>query len=177
MRACLGFLDRVGGVLVAPRATLAREMADKAPHGLGDVAWLLLLRVLAGETPRLARAVSLGVDHGVVFGVQAVLAVFQQVLPDVAGILVGALVMSLFAGRRARPRGHSLDLAAYAFVPYLATEVLAALLFTLRGYEPSLAKQQGVQAAALAWAAFVWTQGLKASRDAVERDSSDGGPA
>jgi hypothetical protein len=169
LRRSLGFVDRVGAALVAPRALLGEEATHPRPHGLSDITWLLLFRVVAGELPQLAHAVSLGLDHGVGFGATSALQAFGAVVPDIAGVLVGGLVLSLFVGGQSRPHGRSLDLAAYAWVPYLAVGAAAALIEGVRGYAPSRRLQTAVQAVALAWAAAVWCVALFSTRGAAKR--------
>jgi hypothetical protein len=160
----LSYLERIGGVLVAPRAALERALSAPEGQGFRDVLVLMLLRILCGDTPRLARAVSLGLDHGLFVGFSAVLSSAQGTLPDLFGILLAALVMSLFVGRGARPHGHSLDLAAYVWVPYFAAELSAALVASVRGRPPSPRLEAWVQGVALAWSVAVWVMALVAAR-------------
>jgi len=165
------FLERIGGPLVAPRRAL-REAADAAQgRGATDVAWLIAARIVCGETPRLVRSWFRGVELGFGAGLQGVIATMQTALPDLAGILVAALVMSLLAGpipkrvEGAPVKADALDLAAYAWIPYLCLELAAALLFSLAGHSPSLRTRTLVTGAALAWAALVWLFGLLALRE------------
>jgi hypothetical protein len=153
-----GFVERIGGVLVTPRRTMERLAAGEARAG--DVAWLLVARVMAGELDQLARAWALARQIGVGFGLQSALATFTAVLPDVCGILVAGMVMGLFAPRTAR----AFDVAAYAWVPYLAVTMLGALYYTARGYPPSGRGLDVITGVGVAWAMAVWTFGLLATR-------------
>src|SRR5207245_5841274 len=117
-------------------------------------------RVVAGELDQFARAWAIGRAFGPGFGAQQVLATFTAILPDVCGILVAGMVMSLFVPRTAR----AFDLAAYAWVPYLAVMVMGALYFTTRGHPPSLGVYQIESAVGVAWAVVVWTLAMLAAR-------------
>jgi hypothetical protein len=158
------FAERIGGALVAPR----RAMLDaaEAPPGRGavDVGWLIFARLIAGEAPRLVRAFARLRAIGLGAGLQSVAGVAGQVLPDVAGVLMASLVMSLFlpASRPSRPS--ALDVAAYAWVPYLAVELAAALAFTALGRAPSPVEKHVTDGLAIAWALGVWVVGLTVLR-------------
>jgi len=73
--------------------------------------------------------------------------------------------MSLFLPRTARSQG--LDLAGYAWVPYLLVQLVGSFVFTLRGRAASPAMQQLVTAIGLGWAVAVWALALAAARDAA----------
>src|SRR5438874_12980977 len=105
------FLDRIGAVLVSPRDAVRQSAAPAR-----DVAWLLVARVVAGETPRLARALVRGWEGNLAAALSGLLQAGSPVLPDLLGILAGAILLSLFAGRK-KP-DHTLDLAAQAWIPY-----------------------------------------------------------
>jgi hypothetical protein len=153
-----GFVERIGGVLVAPRSTMGRLAAGEARAG--DIAWLLVARVVAGELDQLARAWVLARQIGIAFGLQSVLGTFTAVLPDLCGILVAGMVMGLFAPRTTR----AFDLAAYAWVPYLAVTMVGALYFTAAAEPPSPRALDVITGIGVAWAIVVWTLGLVATR-------------
>jgi hypothetical protein len=159
-----GFLERVGGVLVTPKATL-RE-ACQAPLGRGttDVGWLLLGRLTAGEAPRLARAIVRGLESGPRAAIAGLLLAAQEILPDVLGILIGGVIMSLFLARRREQ--HALDLAAYAWIPYLAVELVGALIFTALQRPPWPVERGIIDGVAVAWATAIWALGLRSARQA-----------
>jgi hypothetical protein len=162
-QAPLGFAGRIGGVLVAPRPTLARLAGGELRAG--DVAWLVLAWLLAAYLPQLVHAGLVGAGIGVDAGLQALLATVSALLPDVLGILVAGMMMSLFLPRAAR--SHGLDLAGYAWVPYLTVQLVGSFVFTLRGRAASPAMQQLVTAIGLGWGVAVWALALSAARDAA----------
>jgi hypothetical protein len=159
------FDERIGGVLVAPRRTFARLVAGEARPS--DVAWLLLFRLVAGELDRLARAVAVGREFGVAFAAQEILAVSAAVLPDVVGILAAGMIMQLLSRTK-----HAFDVAAYAWIPYLAVTLAGALYFTARGFAPSAEARSFVQGAALLWAMATWVVALVEARRAPAEAAS-----
>lgn len=174
--APLAFVDRVGGVLVSPRAQLARVAAGEG--GLGDVLWLFGLRLLAGESaPLIARALLSARTLGPLAAVQGVLQAVATLLPDAIGILVGAVALSLIgaavsSGAR-RMRGRELDLAASAWIPFLSVRVAAALLFSALGREPSRVESWVVTGLSLGWAAVVYAMAFLVE----DRGPTSGGAA
>jgi hypothetical protein len=164
----LGFSERVGGILVAPVKTLRAVVAGPSGRGASDVALLIAARLVAGETPRLLRAVFRGIDLGVGAGVGALIAAMQTVLPDMVAILGAAFVLSLLAGSRKKgetQHADPLDLAAYAWVAYLAVQLVSALVFTLVGRAPPPIAQQAILVIALGWSIAVWAAALWILRD------------
>jgi hypothetical protein len=149
MRDPTRFDERVGGVLIAPRRTFAQLAAGAARPS--DVAWLVLLRLVAGELDRFARAVAVGREFGVGAAAQEILMTTRVVLPDVVGILAAGVVLQLFS--RAK---NAFDVAAYAWIPYLAVTLAGALWFTARGQAPSPRATSIVEGAGLAWAVVAW---------------------
>jgi hypothetical protein len=152
------FAERIGGVLVAPRRTFARLVAGEARAS--DVVWLLVLRLLAGELDRFARALAVGREFGVGAAAHEVLAVTATVLPDVCAILVAGMVMAMFVPRAVR----AFDVAAYAWIPYLATVTAGALWLTARGVPPSRHVTDVVDAVGAAWGIATWIVALVAAR-------------
>jgi len=151
--------ERIGGVLVSPRATLARLAAGEARAG--DVAWLMVAWLVASRLPSLAKAALLGRAFGVAYGLQATLAVTSAILPDVLGILVAGAILSLFV--RATLPARPFDLASYAYVPYLTLNLLGSLYYSARGYEPSATAQYLVHGVGIAWGVVVWALALLAA--------------
>jgi hypothetical protein len=165
--------ERVGGVLVAPRRALALAAEAPAGRGLADVTWLIAAKLVASEAPRLVRAGAKLVGLGVGDGLRAFVDAAAQVLPDAVGVLVASMVMSLLVPASATPatpepstklRAGAIDLAAYAWVPYLAVELAAALAFTALRRAPTRIEHGAITAVALAWALAVWVVGLLALR-------------
>ena len=169
----LGFAGRIGGILVEPRRTLARLAAGELRAG--DIGWLVLAWLVAAYLPQLVHAVLLGRAAGVEAGFQALLSTVSALLPDVLGILVAGIVMSLFLPRSARTS--ALDLAAYAWVPYLAVQLAGSFIFTLRGRAASPLVQELVTAVGLGWAVVIWALALAAAKDVSSPTaSSPAGP-
>ncbi|HEX9104761.1 MAG TPA: hypothetical protein VF997_21265 [Polyangia bacterium] len=153
----LTFDERIGGVLAAPRRTFARLLAGEARAS--DVAWLLVLRLLAGELDRFARAIAVAREFGVGAAAQEILMVTRVVLPDIVGILAAGMLLQLFC--RAK---HAFDVAAYAWIPYLAVQLAAALAFTALRMAPSANVRTIVECAGVAWAAAAWVVALVEAR-------------
>ncbi len=198
----MSFAERIGAVLIAPARAMEAAAAAPAGQGARDVVWLVAARLVAGEAPRLVRAGARLGALGFGAGVQGFAAAASQVLPDVVGILIAAMLMSLFTpvrekasdaknsndsksdstgkaqniaesrngdskkGEAKKQRAASVDVAAYAWVPYLAVELTGALIFTALGRVPSPAARYVTDGIALAWAALVWALGLRALRRA-----------
>lgn len=170
--ARLGLVARVGGVLVAPRATLAQLACGDARAG--DIALFMCAWLVAGWLPLIVRAGVLGVEAGLDAGLFALMGTFQQLLPDVLGVLLAGIMMSLFVPKSGRGHGRSADLAAYAWIPYLAVQVTGSLVYSVVGHTPSVLARQIVTGVALAWAVAVWALAVDAAR---QPPSSPSGPS
>jgi hypothetical protein len=158
----LRFLDRVGGILVAPRETLERVSAGEG--GLNDVIVLLVAKVLADQMATVARGL-LGVPaFGGAAALQGLLQAASSALPDVLAILIAGVALALVGGANRRGRGRELDLAAYAWVPYLAVKVAVALVHTALGRPPGPTEEHAVDAVAIGWSVAVWLLALRAWR-------------
>ncbi len=160
------FDERIGGVLVAPRRTFARLAAGEARAG--DVPWLLVAKLVIDELPQLVRAARAHVAVGPGYALTLVLASLNDLVLDVFGILAAGLVFGLF-GRRGQggAKAGALDLAAYAWIPYFAVGVAAALVFTALGHPPTATARHLVDGVALAWAVAAWAIALVAARRAA----------
>lgn len=157
----LGWLERLGAPLVAPRSGMQRAVEAPAGRGASDVTLLVLLAFVAEQLPGIVHVVFRGLELGLVSGVQSLLMLLRALLPLVVGVLVAALVLSVLAGRRAHPRegaprADAVDLSAYAAVPFVLVTALADLLVALWGRPPSPALATGVLAVSLAWALVPW---------------------
>jgi hypothetical protein len=148
-------VDRIGSILVSPREGVRQIVAGQ---GVTDVTFLLIARVVAGETPRLARSLVRGWEGNPSAAVSGVLAAATAVLPDVLGILIGAILLSLLGGRKKPDR--TLDVAAYAWIPYLAVSLAGALAFTAIGRPMKPIEEYVINGIALGWASLVWLIGL-----------------
>lgn len=153
----MSFDERIGGVLATPRKTFARLAAGEARAG--DVAWLVVLRLVVGELDRFVRAFAIGREFGAGAAVQEILMTARVVLPDVVGILAAGVMLQLFCRSK-----HAFDLAAYAWVPYLTVTLAGALWFTARGQSPSPRATSIVEGAGLAWAVAAWVVALVQAR-------------
>ena len=152
-------VDRIGSILVSPKEGV-RQIA--AGQGVADVTFLIIARVFAGETPRIARAMVRGWEGNPSAAVSGVLAAATAVLPDVLGILIGAILLSLLGGRKKPDR--TLDVAAYAWIPYLAISLAGALLFTAIGRPMKPIEEYMISGIALGWSTIVWLIGLSELR-------------
>jgi hypothetical protein len=148
----MSFLERVGASLVAPREAVREARA-------GDVAWLLAARVVAGETPRLARALARGAEGALQPALMGIVGAASAVLPDVLGILIGAILLSFFVGRGVS-RDRTLDVAASAWVPYLAVQLAGALAWSALGRPMRPVEEGVIDALAVGWSGLVWILGL-----------------
>jgi hypothetical protein len=163
------FADRIGGILTAPLATL-RDAAGEG-RGATDVALLIGFKLVGGSTQELAAALSRGIDTGVVSGLMAAISVLAQVLPDVVAILVGGILLSLLAPGGKGARDRALDLAAYAWIPYLTVELAEALAFTLRHRPPSPLVDNIFFTVAIGWSLAIWLCALVVLRHRREATS------
>lgn len=151
--AFMRFVDRVGGVLVAPKMALSSVLAGEG--GISDVLWLFLLRLFSGDgAPYIARALLGAPSLGLVWAVRGMLQAAMTLLPDLLGILVGGVVLAVVTGRRAR--GRELDLAACAWIPFLVVRVLAEMVFALLHRAPSAVELRVVDVLSLGWSAVVY---------------------
>lgn len=148
------FSERIGGVLISPMTRL-KAAADEG-RGATDVAILLALKLVAGETPRLAQAVSRGIELGLWSGVIALVSACGQVLPDLLAILVAGMLLSALSPAQTGGRDRALDLAAYAWIPYLSVELVGALYYTALREPPSQTMQTVLLAVGVAWSLAVW---------------------
>jgi hypothetical protein len=154
----MSFAERIGGVLVAPRRTFARLVAGEARAG--DVVVLVAAWLIAGDLTRLVRAVLLARAVGIDAGVQGLLVVVGGLLPSVLAILVAGMMFSLFLPRRSPVRARALDVAAYAWIPYLTLMLAAMLALFVRGRALSATAEAIVQGVGIAWSVVIWAIAL-----------------
>jgi len=145
--------ERIGGVLAAPRRTFARLGAGEARPS--DIAWLIVFRLVSGELDRFARAIGTAREWGIGAAAQEMLVIATAVLPDVVAILAAGMLLQLFSRSK-----HAFDVAAYAWVPYLAVQLAGALLFSALRHSPGPHAQTAMQALGVAWALGVWIVAL-----------------
>jgi hypothetical protein len=149
----LGFSDRVGRALVAPRAALAA--ADRGEGGASDALVLLGLKVLCTELRFLVAAAWALVVVGPAAAGGALVTRLSSVLGvDLIVIFGGALLVTLAAGRR-RAVGRDFDLACTAWIPLLVVDTAGMVVL------PVLPLETMQTLATLAFVgALAWTGGL-----------------
>lgn len=144
----MGFLERVGAALVAPRHALA--IADTGRGGAGDLAILLALDFLATETRAIVAALWTIVVASPMAGLQALLAHMNSALGEDLVLWLGAgVLITVLAGGRRSP-GRDFDLAAVAWVPFLAIHLVGSLALSL-GWHPAGWAIEALRVVALAW--------------------------
>lgn len=130
-------LDRLGGMLLCPRATLA-HIAEGGPGGFSDAATFALLESVLLSGPELARAALragvLGV--GAALGMAASAVMGQLLQPALLGL--GIAVVLTLASRGPKREARDLDLAAMCLAPFLAARAVDGALSTLAGLDLGL---------------------------------------
>ena len=165
------FLSRIGGVLVAPRPTL-RSLVRGRGDAL-DIFVLLLLRALAGEPGRLVAAALGARVFGFVGAMQQLLTVVRAVVPEALAIALAAVVLGLVAHKSRRAR--ALEVAAYAWLPFLAVMLADALIHTGLGRDATTLEHFAAQCIGIGWSLGVLLFGAFALR-ADEGKSLDNAP-
>lgn len=159
------FATRIGLAVLCPHKAALR-LCDGERGGLRDAALLFLPRVVAGdELPLTFSLVHLS-DAGIAAMLDVVLDVLRALTPDLIGIALGGIVMSLVLGPRERllRPGLTIDLSAQAWMLWLFLLVVARLgLTVLRLSPPPLWGQLG-RYLALAAVALHWLNGLLTAR-------------
>ncbi len=155
-----GLPARVGQVLAAPRAALAR--IDAEGGGLRDTTLLVLIAVVTIRLPELLRAVLMvvGPVSGALMRV-AGLAV-DEIRQGAWVVLPAAVIVTATAGRR-RDSGRDLDLGAACYVPYFAVHALARLIDAVAGVQ--VVSERVVQVAGAIAAAFVLVPAVRLARN------------
>lgn len=152
------FLDRVGLALVAPARAFAAVDAEgeRGRGGLPDAFRLLGLKFLALELKALVAIGWMLLLRGdVMRGVTLFGGRLSATLgTDLILILGAGAVVTVAAGRRRSP-ARDFDLAAVAWIPYLAVELAAQLVFTAARVSPSRGVSDALGVAALG-AMAVW---------------------
>jgi len=121
---------RIGGMLAAPATTIRALRAAPAGQGARDVFWLVLLQLVIGDLASLVRAFLRGHEVGYGYTLGAVMAIVGHILPDLLVIVVGGLALTVFTRRAAHNSDEATpyDLAAYAWVPYLAVQIAFSIV-------------------------------------------------
>ena len=119
-------VQRLGGMLVSPRATLRRLLAGEGR--LDEVALWLIVLTAAVSPVRTGRAILVG-RLGVLDGVLTFLAYLQTRLPVVLlALLIGAGLLMLVGGQRRLSFGRAVDVAGFLLVPVLLLTALGIVL-------------------------------------------------
>jgi hypothetical protein len=132
MTRLLGLLDRLGGMLLAPRRTLEEALAS-GRGGLGDLVAWLALQVVAVHLARLAIAFVYMFKVSYASGVSMLLnTIADAVWVPLAAVLAASLVAGqLSKGRAGRAR--ALDLCCLAGLPLIGLQLGASLVVALAG--------------------------------------------
>jgi thiol-disulfide isomerase/thioredoxin len=143
------FPARIGQVLVAPRAAVAR--IDATGGGLRDAVLLVIVGVVTIRLPELLRAILMvaGPASGALMRVAGL--VVDEIRLAAWVVLPAAVVVTASAGRR-RDAGRDLDLGAACYVPFFAVHAVARVVDAIAGMQvvpPRPAKIVGALAAAI----------------------------
>jgi len=152
LRALLGLPARIGRLLTAPDAALAR--VDAEGGGMRDALALVVAAVVAFRMPELVHAVltAIGPTSG---GVMRLLALFAGEARHAAWFVLPAAVIVTWLARDRRDAGRDLDLAAACYPAAFVVFALERGLSALAGPRPGYATIAD-GAAAVAIAALVW---------------------
>jgi thiol-disulfide isomerase/thioredoxin len=158
-RTVRGFPGRIGQVLVAPRAALAR--IDGTGGGLRDAILLVVVGVVTIRLPELLRALLMvaGPATGALMRVAGLL--IDEVRQGAWVVLPAAIIVTATAGTR-RDSGRDLDLGAACYTPYFAVHALARLIDAVAGMQ--VIPERFVQTAGAIAAAFVLVPGVRLAR-------------
>ena len=165
------FLQRIGAVLVNPMAAQREAAQQRGGRGAVDIGFLLAIVWLAEQLPVLAHAFFRALSLGAGAGFQSLIGALYSLLPTILGVMMGAFVMSLLAGKPKErapdqpPPADAVDLSAYAVVPFVVVTASIDFYFSMRGYAPSEIFLRVATAVALAWSIAVWLCGVVALRD------------
>lgn len=152
-----GFGERIGRAVLFPQRAV-RALSRGEPGGLRDTALLFVPRLLISDLQRLSVELGQLPSGGLRAGFQLLISAASALLPDVLGILLASVFMSLALGeseRRLRP-GLTLDVAAQAWLGWLFVHVLAALAQTLLQRPPGPLLQAALPFVAMAvWLLYI----------------------
>ena len=132
---CVGFVTRVGGMLLRPVATLDGVLRG-GRGGLVDLLLVLALQLLAVQLRGLVAAVWFMLAVSYTAGMSSLLnIVAQSVLYPVVGVFAGTVLAGLLT--RGRPgRGRNADLVALCAVPPICLDLVLTLIAALGGWRP-----------------------------------------
>lgn len=122
----LPFVERLGGMIVAPRQTLELHF-QRHRGGFNDFLLLLLTLAVGLQLPALGRAGWTLVDIDALSGAMVMLRVLSQLMLVPLGAVVVAGVLLKFATASGRAVRH-LDVAALCALPPVALQLATSLL-------------------------------------------------
>ncbi|HXT95605.1 MAG TPA: TlpA disulfide reductase family protein [Polyangia bacterium] len=127
-----GFPARIGQLVVAPRAGVARVEAEGG--GLTDALWLVVLGVLTFRLPELVRVVlaAAGPSSG---ELMRLCGLFVDELKSAAWVVLPAAVIITVAAGGRRDASRDLDLGAACYAPYFTLRAVARLVEGVMGFQ------------------------------------------
>jgi hypothetical protein len=173
-----GFLERLGGSVVAPRWTF-EALLRGAPGGVRDLVWLLLLQVVAVHLPQLVAAVLVMLRQSYSSGMTLLLnTVAGSAWMPLAATILGAVAIGPFVRRPRRRSPDSavppasgdrrMDLCALCAVPAVVLQLLFSLLAALLGMHPTRWFAISVLSAGGAWFLVLLVLGVRLIRGHAE---------
>jgi hypothetical protein len=121
-------LQRIGGIMITPRATLAPVIAG-GPGGFNDLLLLLLLKAVALRMPQIARIGWQALDTGALgAGLLLVSVLAQAIMLPLIAALGGGLVLRFAAHGHAAAARRATDIASLCVVPAVALQLGTSLL-------------------------------------------------
>jgi thiol-disulfide isomerase/thioredoxin len=154
-----GFPARIGQLVVAPRAGVARVEAEGG--GLRDALWLVVLGVVTLRFPELFRVLLAlaGPNAGELGRLVGLFAAEMRVAAWV--VLPAAVIITVTAGKR-RDASRDLDLGAACYAPYFALRALARLVGQVAGL--ALLPEAMLDLGAAIGAVFVLAHAIRTAR-------------
>lgn len=128
----LGHLERLGGVLVAPRATFRRLLRTDEGRFSAILLWMVLFYVSI-EPERVGRALLVARVDGLAGVFLFLNGLGQRFAAPLAGVVAAAVILHRVARSPSvhLPLDRALDLVSYALVPYLFLGASGVILASL----------------------------------------------
>ena len=152
----VGFVERVGAALVAPRSALAEADEPTSAGTAGsDVALLIGLMFLVTRTREIAIALWVGAAESAGAGLQALAGALSQAIAwDLVLLFVAGFALTIAAGGK-RAMGRDFDLACVAFVPLIVVRLVGELFFVILEFPLPEPGHEIIAWIAYGWSAFV----------------------
>jgi type IV secretory pathway VirB2 component (pilin) len=130
----VGFIERIGAALVAPRSALAEADSEHASGTAGsDIAMLIGLAFVAVYAREIAFTLWVATAESMGDGLRSLAGVISgAVATDLAVLFVAGFGLTLAAGRK-RALGRDFDLVCVAFIPIIAVRLVAELVVHVAG--------------------------------------------